>query len=255
MERSSDGDLVTTWRTPDIASAPGWPLVLYFHHVNVAVQHYTSITPASFRRALGEILEGFGPALDPAEVAVSRTMPDEPRVLITFDDGYRDNITDAVPILDEFGVKILLFCVTQAISGATHRQDTPRKLQPRTDYMTWSELRSLADQGHVIAAHSRTHRHLPELTAEEVKAEVRGSLHDVARHIGTAPTAFAYPYGQHPVWSALPSDVLGFGTIKSPPAPWDEEPHRIRRTYVPVDEPERWKSLIRRWRRQWFESQ
>lgn len=60
----------------------------------------------------------------------------------------------------------------------------------------WNALRALADQGVTLAPHTRYHRYLDQLKAEEVEEEVVGSMQDIKREIGTAPPIFAYPDGR-----------------------------------------------------------
>lgn len=59
----------------------------------------------------------------------------------------------------------------------------------------WAELRGLAREGVSLAAHTRTHPALTQLTRQAVRAEVRGSLDDIAREIGTAQPVFCCPFG------------------------------------------------------------
>lgn len=235
---------------PALGSAPGWPLVLYFHHVNAHVDHYTAVPPESFRRGLELVLSEFGPALDPASVRPDAPPPAEPRVLITFDDGYRDTLTQAAPILAEFDVRMLLFCITDRIDTADPAAGRPS----REDFLTWDDVAALAREGHVPAAHTRSHPKLPELEPARAAAEVTGSLARVEQLTGSPVGTFAYPYGEIPAVDPVPGPVLGFGTVKSPPRPWTGAPHHIRRTYLPSDAEESWPALVTEWRRQWFGS-
>ena len=238
---------------PALGSAPGWPIVLYFHHVNETVRHYTAIRSESFRRGLAILLETVGPALEPASVRHGVAPPDEPRFLITFDDGYRDNITTAAPILAEFGVRMLLFCVTDALDTASDADRQPREaMPPREDFLSWDEARDLSAAGHLISAHTRTHRRLIDLDHDQAFGEVTESLKAVRFRTGCRAETFAYPYGLVPRPSVLPEGVLGFGTVKSAPAPWEASPREIRRTYLPADEEETWQHLATGWRQQWF---
>ncbi|WP_280265310.1 polysaccharide deacetylase family protein [Nocardia wallacei] len=233
---------------PRIGSAPGWPLVLYFHHVRPDATHYTALSPDNFRRALELVLTGFGPALEPADISPDFAPPDHPFVLITFDDGYLNNLTTAAPILAEFDVRMVLFCITGELDRSSALG------QPETDFLSWSQALELRALGHVLGAHSLTHPRLTELATDTVRAEVVGSLDAVAVQTAVPTTAFAYPYGLVPQTSVLDANVLAYGTVKAAPVPWDIAPHRIRRTYLPAHEPESWSILIRGWRRQWHAS-
>jgi peptidoglycan/xylan/chitin deacetylase (PgdA/CDA1 family) len=223
-------------------SAPGWPLVLYFHHVHPDIDHYTSLTPESFTRGLETVLRTYGPALDPGASADLTALPDHPSVLVTFDDGHRDNLEYALPVLDRLGVKALFFCITgMADDPAEHDRA-----------MSWPELAGLHADGHLVGAHSVTHRKLPDLGPDEQRTEVAGSLSAVTVRLGVAAPAFAYPYGLLPTVDALPAGTLAFGTVKAAARPWSDAPWDIRRTYLPVAQEQLWPDLCADWRRQWF---
>jgi peptidoglycan/xylan/chitin deacetylase (PgdA/CDA1 family) len=242
--------MTATVLAPSRGSAPGWPLVLYFHHVNARVDHYTALSPDDFRRGLDLVLSTVGPAVDPAAVRPGFQPPAEPGVLITFDDGYRDNLEQAAPLLAEFGVRVLLFCVTGELDRATAGR--PPDPPPRQDFLTWPEAAEFAELGHVLSAHTHSHPKLPGLSEQDATGEVTRSLDRIERTTGSACQTFAYPYGEIPEADCVPPDVLAFGTVKSTPQPWQHAPHRIRRTYLPSGEPELWPELVNGWRRQWF---
>lgn len=60
----------------------------------------------------------------------------------------------------------------------------------------WNALRRLAEEGATLAPHTRYHRFLDQLTAEEIEEEVMGSIQDIKRELGPAPPIFAYPDGR-----------------------------------------------------------
>jgi peptidoglycan/xylan/chitin deacetylase (PgdA/CDA1 family) len=241
---------------PSLGSAPGWPVVLYFHHVTPEVRHYTALAPDDFRRGIETVLELVGPAIEPVTVRPGFQPPDHPGVLVTFDDGYRDNLELAAPVLAELDVRVLLFCVTGELDRASTLDPATRAaLPPRQRFLTWTEADQLAAAGHVLAAHTHTHPKLTELDEHRASDEVDRSLQAVAERTGRPTEAFAYPYGLLPTGRPLPSGVLGFGTVKSPPTPWSLRPQQIRRSYLPVGETARWTELATSWRQQWYGSQ
>ncbi|MFD8721110.1 polysaccharide deacetylase family protein [Streptomyces sp. NPDC059629] len=230
---------------PATGTAPGWPLVLYFHHVNPAVQHYTALAPDGFARGLETVLERFRP-YSPSDLLApgGPVRPAEPSVLITFDDGYRDNAVYARPVLDAFGVRAVFFVNTGRISD--------RSTNPREDFLSWEQCDAFAEAGHTIAAHTRTHPHLDRIGHAEARDEVEGSLQTIEERYGRRPDLFAYPYGGIPAEPLLPPGVLGFGTVRSPALPWSRAPHAIRRTYLPVGATEAWPDLVRHWHENWY---
>ena len=61
--------------------------------------------------------------------------------------------------------------------------------------LDWSRLRQLASEGVTLGAHTRTHPMMPCISAEEVRSEAIGSLHDLEREVGPTLPIFAYPSG------------------------------------------------------------
>ncbi|MGW4245794.1 polysaccharide deacetylase family protein [Nocardia sp. NPDC004722] len=230
---------------PAVSSAAGWPLVLYFHHVHPEFQDYTSLTPEEFERGLETVLAEFE-SYEPRNLTSvdGPYRADTPTVLITFDDGYRDNITFALPILERLGLRALFFVSTDLLGRSSP--------DPRADFASIEEFAALEKSGHRIGAHSRNHIRLDQADLAEVEAETYGSLEAVTAKCGPTPTRlFAYPYGAIPAGFELPEDVLGFGTVRSPAQPWTAAPHAIRRTYLPSNNPEMWGELTRYWKLQW----
>jgi peptidoglycan/xylan/chitin deacetylase (PgdA/CDA1 family) len=63
--------------------------------------------------------------------------------------------------------------------------------------LSWASLRKLAGEGVTLGAHTQNHPIMNCVTLEELQNEVRGSLQDLTREIGSAPLTFAYPSGIH----------------------------------------------------------
>jgi colanic acid/amylovoran biosynthesis glycosyltransferase len=66
-----------------------------------------------------------------------------------------------------------------------------------SEVLGWDRLRALASEGVVVAAHTRSHAAMPQLEDGALLDEVRGSLDDVRREIGSVPPVFCYPFGLH----------------------------------------------------------
>lgn len=232
-------------------SAQGWPLVLYYHHVHPSIQHYTSLTPQQIEASLELALRHMGSAIDPAVLHAEKlgNLPSSPSILVTFDDGYLDNINYALPILTRLGIRAIFFVVTGKM-GQSHSHN------PVEQYMTWQNLESLCSMGHVIGSHTVSHAKLPILSEQDIHYQVHHSIETIEHHLGIRPVHFAYPYGLTPSASLeLPKGTLTFGTVKARARPWSDQIQNIRRTYFPTDAPETWLKLCRKWRAQWFASQ
>ncbi len=113
-------------------------------------------------------------------------MPDRAAV-VTFDDGYADALSDAWPILEQYGIPATVFVV----SGFLRDPCGGRSLSSE-------ELRKLADAPLIgIGAHTVTHPRLAELPSEAQRAEVEGSKRDLEELLGRPVPRFAYPYGSY----------------------------------------------------------
>jgi len=109
---------------------------------------------------------------------------DEIGVAITFDDGYRDNLEIAAPLLIERGFPFHVFVNPSFVMSGEHR------------YLTVQSLRELAGlPGVSIGAHGYSHRKLTECTPSELQYELDTSKQWIEDAIGTAVMTMAYPHG------------------------------------------------------------
>jgi peptidoglycan/xylan/chitin deacetylase (PgdA/CDA1 family)/glycosyltransferase involved in cell wall biosynthesis len=121
-------------------------------------------------------------------------LPDKP-VLLTFDDGYEDLVEYALPVLRRYGFGAAVYVVTGQLGG-TNAWDEARG-SGTLRLMTAEQIRYWATQGIEFGAHSRTHRNLTTLSANELSEEVGGSGKDLESILGAQVVSFAYPYGFH----------------------------------------------------------
>jgi len=114
---------------------------------------------------------------------------------ITFDDGYRDNFENAMPVLQKLSLPATFFVVSDWI-GTDVVPWWDRQQGFRYPWMTWEQVRSLHRQGFEIGGHTRTHVDLgavPEIQAAE---EIVGVRRELEQRLGSAVDLFAYPYGR-----------------------------------------------------------
>ena len=109
---------------------------------------------------------------------------------LTFDDGYRDVLSSAAPILERYGFTATMFAVSSLVGGE-NVWDPP----PRRQLMSESDLRDLIARGWEIGSHSLTHPRLTELDAEGLRHEVSASRTRLSDVLGVEPRCFCYPYG------------------------------------------------------------
>jgi peptidoglycan/xylan/chitin deacetylase (PgdA/CDA1 family) len=101
-------------------------------------------------------------------------------VILTFDDGYKSQYSNAKPILDKYGFKATFYIVCNYVGSGDNR-------------MTWEEIKSLQHEGHDIASHTMNHDDLSTLPPEKVEYEVAQSKQCLLEQ-GINPKSFAYPF-------------------------------------------------------------
>ena len=113
--------------------------------------------------------------------------------VITLDDGYRDNLECALPVLLHYGYTATCYVVSAAIGTDNHWD--AQQLGTHKPLMDLNELCRWRDAGMEIGAHSRHHPHLPELSESELDDEVAGSRRELEGLLAVPVTQFCYPYG------------------------------------------------------------
>jgi peptidoglycan/xylan/chitin deacetylase (PgdA/CDA1 family) len=125
---------------------------------------------------------------------LERGVPLERALVITFDDGYRDNFENAAPALAALGLPATFFVVSRWI-GTDVVPSWDRDRGVRHPWMTWDQVRALHRAGFEIGVHTRTHVDLGRVAAPEAQQEILGARLELEGHLGTAVESFAYPYG------------------------------------------------------------
>ena len=134
-------------------------------------------------------------------------LPDKP-VVLTFDDGYRDFYTTALPILQEYALASTMYLITDGI-GATSRW-LARAGDPNRPIMTWDEVIAIRTSGVEIGAHTHTHPHLDTQPRAAARAEITTSKRLLEDCLGQPVLSFAYPYGHYLGWTKRLVQDAGF---------------------------------------------
>jgi O-antigen biosynthesis protein len=113
-------------------------------------------------------------------------------VLITFDDGLRDFLTEAVPVLQRYGFTATLYVVTGLVGKTCHWS---RALGVEREMLSWDELRSLSQYGIECGGHTHTHPQLDITPSAKALTEIRRSKVELEDHLGRSIESFAYPHG------------------------------------------------------------
>jgi peptidoglycan/xylan/chitin deacetylase (PgdA/CDA1 family) len=115
-------------------------------------------------------------------------------LVITFDDGYRDNYTVAAPELERQNLRACFFIATGFI-GSEHIPWWDAQWSIPSQWMTWDEVRALRDRRFDVGAHTITHVDCGRLSRTEAVEEIVGSKAKLETETGSPVAFFAYPYG------------------------------------------------------------
>jgi peptidoglycan/xylan/chitin deacetylase (PgdA/CDA1 family) len=163
------------------------PVPILMYHCISAGNNTLYVEPKRFALQLRNLLkQGYTPitARELVNSWFSGTpLPSRP-IVLTFDDGYRDNYTNAYPLLKKYHVKATLFVITGAVG--------------RPNYLTWPQIQEMEKSGLVdVESHSVHHPDMSNLTPEQAKMELTVSKAMLEAHLHKPVTMFAYPMGKY----------------------------------------------------------
>ncbi len=209
----------------------------------ILMYHYLSEPPAGadiYRRDLSVTPEQFAAHLDRllAEgyttisfyqlleyLTLGSPLPEKP-VILTFDDGYRDNFVNAFPALKERGMVATFFVVTDFLD------------EERQAYLSWEMAREMLAAGMSIESHSRNHASLEGKDDDYLVWQALGSLETLQFELGVRPRFVSYPAGEYDRRTIAVFQSAGFwagvttvqGMDHSSERPFELERIRVRNT-------------------------
>ena len=110
-------------------------------------------------------------------------LPHKP-VIITFDDGYRDNYDNAFPLLQQYGFDATFFVLVEVTN------------QGEAEYLTWDMMREMLAAGMDIECHARVHEYLPDNDDARLIWQVLGCREALESQLGQRPRFISYPSGR-----------------------------------------------------------
>jgi glycosyltransferase involved in cell wall biosynthesis/peptidoglycan/xylan/chitin deacetylase (PgdA/CDA1 family) len=175
-------------------SPPSWNgvRILGYHRIAAATDSL-AVSPSLFREQMRAVAEsGAQPVrLDHALDLLRRRVTGR-YVCVTFDDGYRDNLVEAAPVLAEFGIPATIYVPSRIIDG-----DVPFHWYDESPpALSWDEIGELVSGGLVdVQSHTRTHPLLPQVDDERSREEIAVSKREIEAHVPYELTSFCYPAG------------------------------------------------------------
>ena len=147
-----------------------------------------SVAPDRFAEHLRYLADAGYTAVTPDDLlfalAQGRELPARP-IILTFDDGYRDNYENAFPLLTQAGFTATFFIITDFVTEA------------RPEYMNWAQIREMAAGGMRFGSHSRNHPNLAGQSVDYLVWQALGSKEAIEAQLGQHPRWLAYPSGKY----------------------------------------------------------
>jgi len=171
-------------------------------HIPILMYHYLSTPPANadiYRRDLSVPPELFAAHLDRlqtegyttislydlvAHLQQGTPLPSKP-VILTFDDGYRDNYENAFPLLRERQMTATFFVVMEFIN------------QERPEYLTWAMVHEMYAGGMSIEVHGVDHTTLRKRSRADLEFQALRSYETLQNLLGVRPRFLSYPAGEY----------------------------------------------------------
>lgn len=171
--------------------------ILMYHRVDEiprATRHPKNfVSPTRFAEQMEALLSwGYEPVTFPDWLAYRTHAARIPRLpfIVTFDDGYADFATNAMPVLRRLGVPATVFLVASR-TGGTNDWDPG---EPQTGLLDAATIRDLEQEGMTFGGHGHTHLPLANISPNEARDEIRRCHAALSDLLATPPMVFAYPY-------------------------------------------------------------
>ncbi|MCZ2356855.1 MAG: polysaccharide deacetylase family protein [Bacteroidia bacterium] len=182
--------------------APTWIPILMLHKIPkepIQTKHRIFLTQNKFEKLVKYLKNsGFSTITFQeyqhfrAGVRPLSEFPKKP-IILTFDDAYLDNYTNAFPILLEHQFKATIFSLGD-LQATTNFWDTQTG-EPEAKLMTVQHRREMSQYGIEFGAHSMKHQKLSTLSAQELNNDLLQSKKNIEDCLGLPVLSFAYPYG------------------------------------------------------------
>ena len=179
------------------------PRIIMYHMIGPTERSHKfrglRVAPAMFERQLAWLKQQGWTFVTMRELYESLGNHPPKTVAITFDDGFEDNYTNALPILRKYDAKATLYLVVDRhgndwqVKRKAHHDSGEIAREPK---LSDEQVREMIGSGLIeIGGHTLTHANLSKEDAETKRGEIGGCRHALEAEFDIQVTSFAYPFG------------------------------------------------------------
>jgi len=169
------------------------PILMYHHIADPPpdadpIRRDLSVSPQAFEDQLRYLVKAGYQPLTLGDLtyhlALGAPLPEKP-IILTFDDGYEDNYTNAYPLLKKYGFVGTFFIVTEPVDKG------------QAGYMSWAQIEIMSTGGMEIGSHSYTHPNLRGKSVDYIIWQALGSKEAIEARLQQPVRFFSYPSGRY----------------------------------------------------------
>jgi len=159
--------------------------ILMYHSISYEKGNILKVSKENFRKQMKYLIDNNYTTLSLDELysymKTGKDLPQKP-IVITFDDGYEDNFTNAYPILKEFKLKATVFVITNTIDR-------------EKNFLTSNEIKLMDASNIRIESHTTSHEHLDQILYSDTVKTMTTSKLRLEKLLNRKINYIAYPYG------------------------------------------------------------
>lgn len=206
------------------------PILMYHDIVTNVKNNSAQVSVEQFKSQLSTLLnEGYTPInfVDYMNYKEGKGgLPKKP-ILITFDDGYKSNYTNAYPVLRDKSIEATFFVPTKVVGKQT----------TANNHFTWEQAKEMEKSGLIdIQSHTYSHCNMSKLGENELLLEVTKSFETIENHLGTRDIkVLCYPEFKNSKKSRQVCSDAGVNlqiTDLATPGRFTDYPTKLRRIHV-----------------------
>jgi peptidoglycan/xylan/chitin deacetylase (PgdA/CDA1 family) len=185
-------------------------IILLYHQITPKINEKNvkmAVSPELFARQMAYVAKKHYPVISLNDFFVyqAKNIPFSSRhIILTFDDGFKDNYLYALPILKKYNFKATIFLSTDFIGSAARyspKLDSWTMEKEKAEdsfclFLSWNEIKDMARQGIDFGSHTCSHPYLTRIPSLEAEQEIKKSKKIIENNLGQKIKFFSYPFGE-----------------------------------------------------------